>query len=209
MKKRHRRKIFIRRILSMCIIILSLVVLIGCINKARGSKKYSKKLKSSSEGKEASSFDELNLDNLTKLDYEKARDRDLENSIKNYMNLENLGDIKYYYNNIDLNGDGGLEKIVYLQGNYISGKNGSITLVMDEDYNVFSKISSTKAPIIVLDKKSNGYRDMLVEISGLGVDAYVARLKYKDDGYPSNASMEEGFCIEDLSGTQILIGDKG
>ncbi|WP_281811106.1 hypothetical protein [Vallitalea longa] len=63
-------------------------------------------------------------------------------------------------------------------------------------------------PIIITDNKTNGYRDIVMDVYGGGINRFYAIMKYDGNSYPSNPSVEprveRGTKVE---GTAIIADD--
>jgi hypothetical protein len=103
------------------------------------------------------------------------------------------GEIRYYYNRVDLNGDGNFEAIVHLVGPSICGTGGCETLILQPargGYRIISTIGLTSAPVIVSTQKTRGWSDLVVYVSGGGIipGHYVA-LHFNGRTYPENPTV--------------------
>lgn len=126
---------------------------------------------------------------------ESARDPKLEEAITQVLryNKETDGSIRYYYNRIDLNEDKKPETFVYLLGTYVSGSGGSTALIFEDDedeYKLISKITLVRNPIIVSHSKTNGFRDLIMYVSGGGIKPFYSQIKFDGSKYPSNPSVQ-------------------
>lgn len=91
---------------------------------------------------------------------------------------------QYYYNLVDLNGDGQPEAIVLLNALDYCGSNGCSVLVLkktEEQYTLVSEIRATGKPVIVTNQKTNGWYD-LVALDNR--DRYL--LKFNGKSYPNS-----------------------
>lgn len=128
---------------------------------------------------------------------ETAPDPEIEKAI-----LQSLGDaaaggtdqeVRYYYNRVDLNGDGNFEAIVHLVGPAICGTGGCNTLILQparNGYRLVSNIGLTSTPIIVSQQRTRGWSDLIVYVSGGGIQRghYVA-LRFDGRTYPDNPTI--------------------
>lgn len=137
---------------------------------------------------------ESNIIDFSKIEYESSetkRDEKLEKAIVDYLeyNKERDGKLVYYYNNIDLNGDGKEEAFVYLIGQSVSGSGGSTALIIEqENYEVISKFTLVRNPIIISKEKTNGWNDIIMQVSGGGAEYSYVKMKFDGEKYPSNPS---------------------
>lgn len=124
----------------------------------------------------------------------KERDVKLEDAFSKAFNLKaSDGKVRYYYNRIDLDDDGKPETFVYLVGPYVCGTGGCSAAIFKYDkekYELVSKFSLVNNPIIISDNKTNGFRDIIMYISGGGIESFFAQLKYTGSIYPSNPSIQ-------------------
>ncbi|MCA1054435.1 hypothetical protein LCM10_05510 [Rossellomorea aquimaris] len=125
---------------------------------------------------------------------ETKRDRVLEKAlIREFQLDQNTNGIKYYYNRIDLDGDGRLELFVYIVGSYLCGTGGCSAAIFKEkrgDYVLVSRFSLVNNPVIISDNKTNGYHDIIMNVYGGGIEPFFAQLRYDGKTYPGNPSMQ-------------------
>jgi hypothetical protein len=98
---------------------------------------------------------------------------------------------RYYYDRVDLNGDGNAEALVYLSGSYTCGSGGCMMLVLTpagQRYQMVSKMTLVQAPVIVSAEKSAGWNDLVLEVSGGGAEKHYARMQFDGSAYPGNPS---------------------
>lgn len=151
----------------------------------------------------------------SKLSYtvsEMKRDKALEEAIAKELDYDkkSYGPIRYYYKNIDLNDDGNREVFAYLVGSYVSGSGGSSAIVFErdgEEYKALSRFSLVRNPIIISDSKTNGYRDIIMSVSGGGVEQFYSHIKFDGKTYPGNPSVQEEVSSDSISGTAIISED--
>ncbi len=96
----------------------------------------------------------------------------------------------YYHNRVDLNGDGRPEVLVYLFGPYMCGSGGCNTLVFRQtdagDYQLVADISLTGNPVVVSERRTNGWNDLIFLVAGGGARAHYAVLRFDGTRYPNN-----------------------
>lgn len=94
---------------------------------------------------------------------------------------------------VDLNGDGRPESIVYLTDPNFCGSGGCNLYVLSPvtgGYRFLMRATIAQLPIRLLPSSSHGWRDIGVTVSGGGVDRpYEAALKFDGHRYSSNPSM--------------------
>ncbi|GGC25130.1 hypothetical protein GCM10011371_10950 [Novosphingobium marinum] len=104
-------------------------------------------------------------------------------------------DVRYALGWADLDGDTIDEAIVYVAGPMLCGTGGCSALVLTregEHWRAVMETSISRTPVTMLDSRTNGWRDLTVDISGGGGPSGTVRLKYDGDAYPSNPSMVKG-----------------
>jgi hypothetical protein len=131
-------------------------------------------------------------------DPETERDARLEAAIRDPDgdgrpdNYDPRGDswTNYYYNRVDLDGDGRPEVLVYLFGSYTCGSGGCNTLVFrraGEGYKLVADIALTHNPVFVGERATNGWKDLVVLVAGGGINpGYYAVLRFDGRTYPDN-----------------------
>ena len=96
----------------------------------------------------------------------------------------------YYYNRVDLNGDGRPEVLVYLFGPYMCGSGGCNTLVFRRTeagpYQLVADIALTNNPVVVSERRTNGWNDLITLVAGGGARAHYAVLRFDGKTYPNN-----------------------
>ncbi len=114
---------------------------------------------------------------------------------------------------VDLKDDGAREVIVYLSGDGWCGSGGCTTLVLAPDglsYRVVSKITITRPPIRVLTSRSNGWRNISVQVRGGGVQpGYEAELMFDGKSYPLNPSTPPAQHLPGKTAGEIVVPYEG
>jgi len=125
---------------------------------------------------------------------ETNRDVKLEQAIEEEFHLKEMGgNVRYYYNKVDLNEDGNLEVFVYLVGPYVCGTGGCSGAIFEQkngEYKLLSRFSLVRNPVIISDTKTNGYRDIIMYVAGGGIESFYAWVKYDGTTYPANPSTQ-------------------
>ncbi|MDF2803076.1 MAG: hypothetical protein K0S61_2979 [Anaerocolumna sp.] len=127
---------------------------------------------------------------------------DLKNLIKEYMEIPDdfLESTQYYYNYVDLDGDGTDEIFVIVQGLYTSGSGGSSALIVSEKagkLHVMQDFTLVNAPVIISDDEIvNGYKTIIVPYYGNYKSQYSV-LTYTDGEY---TNVPDGKIIDTLDG---------
>ena len=94
---------------------------------------------------------------------------------------------------VDLNGDGRPESIVYLTDQQFCGSGGCNLYFLSPvsgGYRLLMRATIVQLPVRLLPSSSHGWRDIGVTVSGGGIDhPYEAALEFDGHRYPSNPSM--------------------
>lgn len=153
------------------------------------------------------------FENITSVYAESEPNPELEKLIIDYMQIPDdfLAQTKYYYNYVDLNGDGTDEIFTVVMGPYTSGTGGSTALHVivapSGEMNVNQEFTLITTPIIISDKFTKGCREIIVMRSGGGAESEYVVLTASDGQY---TSVNDGTVIkslEDVSGTAIISND--
>lgn len=132
----------------------------------------------------------------------------LQKAIDSY--IENAGiptdaSQRFLSESIDLNGDGILDALVLLTGSNWCGTGGCTLLVLQGTASEFRLVSSSsiiQTPLIVSETRTNGWRDLIVDLRGGGATPGKVALKFDGKGYPSNPSTEPMLASDaNLKGT--------
>jgi hypothetical protein len=86
-------------------------------------------------------------------------------------------EIRYFYNKIDLNNDKIPEIFVYLLGPYFGGTGGqgaAIFKIENGNYKLTDKFTLVRIPVIVSDNMTNGWKNLIMSVSGGGVKPFYA-----------------------------------
>ena len=187
---------------KMFFVFLALILVLNFNKHSRGK---SSELDNEKRSREvARDIDDLDLSGTGYLNYEHTRNRNIEDAIRDYMDKDELGQLEYFYNYIDLNGDGLDEKLVYLRGDYVSGYEGSPMLILDENYNLITSISLTRIPVIIDREKTDGWNNIILSHSSGGGRRSMVRYEYYEGAYSYRAEICKD---EELEGIEILSGD--
>jgi len=111
---------------------------------------------------------------------------------------------------VDLNGDGRLETVVYATNLERCGTGGCALFVLKRakgSFELVSRTTITKLPVRLLGTSTNGWRDLAVTVSGGGImTPYVARLPFDGAAYAINPTVPPAGPLQRVEGT-VLIGD--
>lgn len=102
------------------------------------------------------------------------------------------GDVRYFHQVIDLDGDGRDEIVAHVAGPNVCGSGGCDTVVLAPDgdgYRVVADIASTRPPISAAMTRSNGWRDLVVTTGRGGGESGPVLLHYDGTTYPSNPAV--------------------
>lgn len=154
----------------------------------------------------------IDNDNITSKLSENVENPELVKAIIDELDLDERSakETRYYYNYIDLNGDGINEIFVQLVGPYTSGTGGDNAIIFTEknekleDMDDFTLIHN---PVIISNEKTNGYNDIIVQRSGGGVKQEYVILKYDGDDYSDVNESEVLNSIDNVSGVAIISND--
>ena len=119
------------------------------------------------------------------------------------------GPIHYFATQVDLNGDAHPEFVVHVAGPMVCGSGGCDTLIFaerDEGPTLVASITVTRPPIVVARTKTNGWRDLIVHVSGGGIlPGHDARLRFDGTTYPQNPTVEPAEALaEEPQGTVVI-----
>ncbi len=151
------------------------------------------------------------FDDILYLYSETQKDPQLERAIAQVYELNEEDEVRYYYNRLDLNGDGRLETIVYLTGSTLCGSGGCSAVIFKQENDKYEKLSQftlANTPIIISNKRTNGYKDIIMYVSGGGIEPFYAHLKYDGVTYPSNPSSAPPLPKDaNISGIAVISDD--
>lgn len=149
---------------------------------------------------------------ITNLKSETVRNLELEKSIKKVIELapDELKETRYYYNYVDLDGDGQNEVFVQLVGMYVSGTGGDTGLLFrqkDGHYEHIQTFTLVRNPVIVSNNLTNGWHDLVMEMSGGGAEWTQVKLQFDGRKYPSVSDVIKVKDNEQVSGTALIHND--
>lgn len=143
---------------------------------------------------------------------ERVRNQRLESAIVRAFAEDrdpSRGEICYYYNFVDLNGDGKPEALVYLFGPSICGTGGCLAEVYSSGkrrFELVSDIELARNPIIVSQHATRGWRDLIMFTFGGSTEpGYYAVLRFNGRRYAVSASL--GSRSRRVRGTAYLAGE--
>ena len=112
----------------------------------------------------------------------------------------------YRFANVDLDGDGENETLVYVAGPMMCGTGGCPLIVLapgESDFRLLSKTSVVQMPFGVLDTRTDGWRDIWVTTYGGGMREATRKLVWTGEGYTANASM-----AAEVTAGEVLVADE-
>ena len=127
---------------------------------------------------------------------DKLRDNKLEQAIMRALGdvgSDSKNPVYYYYNRVDLSGDGKPEVLVYVFGRSVCGTGGCSAFVFQaetSEYKLISEIVPARNPIIVGRSRTHGWKDLIMLVQGGGVQpGYYAVLEFDGQQYPQNPTV--------------------
>ena len=94
--------------------------------------------------------------------------------------------IRYLYNRSDLNGDGMSETVVWVYGKRLSAATGFDALIFRSirgEYQLIGHFTDVWTPIIVSERKSQGWKDLLVWVAGGGTLGHYIGVSFDGRSY--------------------------
>jgi hypothetical protein len=144
-----------------------------------------------------------------------ASDMALKTVLKQYLkdqDVENDGTVRYVPAFVDLNDDGVKEVIVHVMCQSLCGTGGCPTLVLvpvQSSFRIVSRITITRPPIRVLERKSNGWHDFTVWVEGGGIQpGYEADLPFDGESYATNPTVPPAHRLSPKTAGRVVISDK-
>lgn len=139
----------------------------------------------------------------------------LENAIINYYEIpaEYRSQTKYYYNYVDLNGDGTDEILAVVMGPYTSGTGGDAMLwvIPNADMAVAQSFTLINTPIVVTHEALNGEafgaRGLIVQRKGGGAKNVPVLLSCVDGNYTQVNEGQEIDWLKIVKGKAIICND--
>lgn len=110
----------------------------------------------------------------------------------------------------DLNMDGLQDALVVLRGTYWCGTGGCTMWVFQGktgSFQLVSEMTLIRTPMIVSDIRTNGWHDLIVNVSGGGAKPKTVALKFDGKKYPHNPSMRPPVAGGNQKGATIFPED--
>ncbi len=124
------------------------------------------------------------------------------------------GPIRYFAAAADLDRDGQSEWVVHVAGPSVCGTGGCNTHVFsqasDGTLELVTTVSVSRPPVVSADTRTNGWRDLVVRVSGGGIlPGHDARLRYDaaTGSYPANPTVAPAERIEGPVEGDVLIAE--
>lgn len=137
---------------------------------------------------------DIDLDSIRYIYSETERDMKLEKALVKVFDLkQDENKVRYYYNKVDLNEDGNPEIFAYLVGLPVCGTGGCSAAIFkqeNEKYTLLSRFTLVNNPVIISNSKTKGYKDIIMHVSGGGIESFFAWIKYDGTTYPINPSVQ-------------------
>lgn len=151
------------------------------------------------------------LNDVSFINSETEPDPEIESAFSEEFGLKRGKDkVRYYYNRVDLNGDGVPEIFVYLTGPLLCGTGGCSGLILECEnggYTVKSRFSLVRTPVFVSETKINGWKDIIMYVAGGGIEASYRVLKFDGKTYPLNPSIQPKVESSNIKGIGIIRDD--
>ncbi|MBM7619933.1 hypothetical protein JOC95_001785 [Bacillus tianshenii] len=153
----------------------------------------------------------VDISDVTFMESETERDMALEKAFSKVLDLKpGENNVRYYYNRIDLNNDKEPETFVYLTGPFVCGTGGCSALIFQQiegEYNLVSQFTLVRAPIIIRDRMTNGWNNIIMYVSGGGMEGRYKELIFNGNAYPSNPSVQPDVKDGKVKGIGIINDD--
>ncbi len=109
------------------------------------------------------------------------------------------GEVRYFSGQIDLDGGGQPELVAHVVGPQVCGSGGCNTLVFTPEGRGLCRVadvSVNRPPIVAAETRTNGWRDLVVAVSGGGAKGGRARLAFDGTAYPGNPTVEPARMLD-------------
>ncbi|MEM6782070.1 MAG: hypothetical protein AAF569_09435 [Pseudomonadota bacterium] len=118
---------------------------------------------------------------------------------------------RYDYTRVDLNGDGAREAIFLFKGpySYWCGWSGCMMVIMkaqNNDFTLLTEITGIRGPLVISDRKTNGWNDLIVRVSGTNIPDRNVAMTFDGRTYPVNPANQTSINrrLSDIPGTRIF-----
>lgn len=139
-------------------------------------------------------------------------DASLMRAIRAYIeDREGPANSRFEYTRIDLNGDGMREALVMFKSphTYWCGWGGctmSVFQAHEEGFSLTSTLTRVRGPLVVSDRTTNGWKDLIVRVSGTSMSDRNVAMGFDGRGYPVNplTQTEIRTSLSDIPGRKIF-----
>lgn len=211
---------------SLAFLSLAMIFSISCSQKAQESSKFDSKVlptplnneeevatkKSDSDSKTSSDDEEFFIPSDTCKEIEDDENKLLCDSIiedNDWIEGAQRTKFSYLHSRVDLNGDGEKDAIVWV--NDLCGTSGCQISFYRKSKEKFERIYDEQGwtPIVLLDSKTNGWKDLAYQIAGGGVEPHYEILQFDGKSYRFKKSQKQqpkGKIILDKNWKQSVFG---
>jgi len=117
---------------------------------------------------------------------------------------------RYTWNRVDLNGDGKPELVAQVLGPMVCGTGGCPLLIFREprpgQLQLITRMSLFKDPLIVIERRHNGWKELVSRVRLDAGHGYYAELPYDGTSYPTNPSVPPAMPLRRPEpGTAVLV----
>lgn len=116
--------------------------------------------------------------------------------------------LRYAKAEVDLDGDGAPEILVYVGGSMMCGSGGCNLVVLKREGTGFRQVgdlSVVQLPVGVLDSKTHGWRDLAVSVSGGGMTAGIMKVPFDGKSYADNPTVSPAVPVSTIG--KVVIPD--
>lgn len=117
---------------------------------------------------------------------------------------------RYTWNRVDLSGDGKPELVAQVLGPMVCGTGGCPLLIFREPHpgqlQLITRMSLFKEPLIVIERRHNGWKELVSRVRLNAGHGYYAELPYDGTSYPTNPSVPPALPLRRPEpGTAVLV----
>lgn len=139
-----------------------------------------------------------------------SRDADLHAFLQERFadDRANFPNTRYAHGWADLDADGRPEAFVYMMSGNYCGSGGCSLYIYTPEQNSFlqaARMSVTQTPVLALNSRTGGWRDIAVSVSGGGARARTVLLARRGGTYPGNPTVAPARTLRQLPPGQIVI----
>lgn len=148
-------------------------------------------------------------DTVTEEKAETEGNDELKKLIIDYYSIpeSDLAGTRYYYNYVDLDGDGKEEIFCAVIGSYTSGSGGDSALWVKEEgqhLEIAQAFTLVSTPVIVADDADSRAKKLILRRSGGGAETEYVELTLQDGVYTNVADAPTIDAVDGISGTAII-----